>query len=93
MQESKVLSFNVEAAKCPVGGHAILPNVGWCEVVAANGFERTVSYEVYDLVDGTVGHEEATVDVRDLREINPRKDLAAKVGPSVASMFDRVVRK
>lgn len=79
MSDSKVLAFNVEAAKCPVGAHAILPNVGWCEVVAAKGFERTVSYEVYDL-DGAVSYDEAKVDVRDLREINPKKDLAEDAG-------------
>lgn len=86
MSESNVKTFTVETAKCPVGGHAILPNVGWCEVVAAKGFERTVSYEVYG-PDGAVSYEEAMVDVRDLREINPKKDLAEKPGASTVTLL------
>lgn len=90
MQEPNVLTFNVETAKCPVGAHALLPNVGWCEVVASKGLERTVAYEVHAL-DGTVSYEEAMVDVRYLREINPKKDLVEDAGAGTVTQL-RAVR-
>lgn len=82
------------AVKCPSGSKAIHKDFGWCEVLAADGFERTVMYEVHvpdeapntdDLPEGvmpgevlfseTIEQITEVVDVRDLREVNPKKDM------------------
>lgn len=82
------------AVKCPPGSKAIHNEFGWCEVVEADGFKRTVMYEVHapdetpntdDLPEGVMPEEvllsetieqiTVAVDVRDLHEVNPQKDL------------------
>lgn len=87
MSGTNVLRFNVEDAKCPPGSKAIHPEFGWCEVVAAEGFERSVIYETHSPDGESVGQVDAVVNVRDLREIDPRKDFVGQPAGSVSMLF------
>lgn len=87
MSDVNVLKFDVESAKCPPGSKAIHPEFGWCEVVAANGFERVVIYEMYPAGEETIRQVEATANVRDLREVDPRKDFFTRPAGSVSAIF------
>jgi len=61
----KVIRFPTELRKCPVGKLAFHPHYGICSVVGAHGFSREIEY----------GRSVITVDVHQLRPIDPRKDL------------------
>jgi|JI10StandDraft_1071094.scaffolds.fasta_scaffold877928_1 hypothetical protein len=43
---NNVLTLNAATIKCPVGSIATHALYGWCEVIAANGMQRTVQFEI-----------------------------------------------
>lgn len=61
-----VIRFPSELRKCPTGRLAYHPLYGLCRVVAAEGLKRTLEFERLCV----------TVDVRQLRPIDPKVDLA-----------------
>lgn len=87
MSDANVLRFNVEDAKCPPGSKAIHPEFGWCEVVAAEGFRRSVVYEMHSSDGESIGQIDAVVNVQDLREVDPRKDFFEQPAGSVSVLF------
>jgi hypothetical protein len=62
-----------ETQKCPKGSIALMPRIGICTVLSANGFERLISYreEPSDPNSEIV----RTVPVQLLRHLDPWKDL------------------
>ena len=62
---AKLIRFPTEKVKCPIGKLAHHPRYGVCGVVGAEGFSRVLDY----------GWATVTVDVRELREVNPVRDL------------------
>jgi hypothetical protein len=61
----QLIRFPTEIRKCPVGKLAFHPKYGVCNVIGANGFARQLEY----------GQAIVSVDVRQCRSIDPRKDL------------------
>lgn len=62
----QLLRFPTEQRKCPVGKLAYHPSYGVCCVVGAEGFKRMLAFE----------RSTVTVEVQQLRPIDPSKDLA-----------------
>lgn len=71
---SQVVRFPFETKKCRAGWLALHPSFGICEVIAAEGFFRTLLRHDSDaLGNPTVATFQA--DVRDLKEVNPVRDM------------------
>jgi len=70
----------LKQTKCLPGQHAIHVEHGWCEIWKTNGMQRTCVVE-----DGPNSYEFGT-DVRDLRIVDPRRDLSLKPTQSARVM-------
>lgn len=70
----------LKQTKCLPGQYAIHVDHGWCQVAEIDGMQRTCLVE-----DGTNSFE-FVADVRDLKIVDPRRDLSPKELASVMVM-------
>lgn len=85
---AEIVRLPVETRHCPVGARVLHPVFGLARVIGARGLNRIVRYTVWEerLFRAPIAIERsAEVDVRALRELDPRRDLGPRPAGKLVS--------